>query len=187
MNAKLEQKQQKQDTRQRILASAGKAIREQGLQAPSVSSVMGAAGLTVGGFYAHFESKEALLLEALDEMLGTRMNQWFASLKAMPANERRQYAARGYLSRKHRDIAGDRCPMPMVLAELDHVDPRFKTLIADYLERWAAALGADDEPDSRSKALAAMVTMIGALTVARGLGASAFSDEILAAAKAAIR
>ena len=56
---------QKQETRRRIVESAAKAIRERGVEAPSVGEVMAGAGLTVGGFYAHFENKDALMIEAL--------------------------------------------------------------------------------------------------------------------------
>lgn len=178
---------QKSDTRRRILDSAAQAIREQGLQKPSVNDVMARAGLTVGGFYAHFDSKEALQLEALQSMLQGRMDEWLGGIPPCDAPERRQLAARGYLSRKHRDLAADRCPMPAVLGELDRVDPRFRAMIGEYIERWALALTDSDEPDGRRKALGAVATLVGALTLARALGPTAFSDELLAAAKAAVR
>ena len=177
---------QKLETRQRILASAKDQIRERGLQKASVGEVMAGAGLTVGGFYAHFDSKDALLLEALDEMLRGRMGDWLAMLPPVPAPERRKLAARAYLSRKHRDMVNERCPMPSVMGELDRVDARFRALIADFIERWALALTDADEPDGRAKALAAVTSMVGALTLARALGPTPFSDELLAAAKAAI-
>lgn len=177
---------QKLETRQRILASARDSIREHGLQKASVGEIMAGAGLTVGGFYAHFESKEALQLEALDQMLRGRMDMWLEVLRSVPAPERRQLAARGYLSRKHRDMNTERCPMPSVMGELDRVYPRFRALVADFIERWAAALTDPDETDGRAKSLAAVATMVGALTLARALGPTPFSDELLASAKATI-
>lgn len=179
--------EQKAHTRTRIVDAAARAIRERGLAKPSVNEVMADAGLTVGGFYAHFDSKDALLLEALRTMFGARMREWLAKLPDGPADVRRQQAARGYLSRKHRDDAAQRCPMPVILGELDRADPRIRALIESYLGEWADALTTRDEPDGRQKALAALATMVGALTLSRALGQTRFSDELLAAAKAAIR
>jgi TetR/AcrR family transcriptional regulator, transcriptional repressor for nem operon len=179
--------QQKQETRTRIIDAAARAIRERGLAKPSVNEVMADAGLTVGGFYAHFDSKDALLLEALRTMFGERMRDWLAQLPDGPPDVRRQQAARGYLSRKHRDTGAERCPMPVILGELDRADPRIRALIETYLGEWADALTTATEPDGRQKALAALATMVGALTLSRALGQSRFSDELLAAAKAAIR
>jgi len=179
--------QQKTETRTRILDAAARAIRERGLAKPSVNEVMADAGLTVGGFYAHFDSKDTLLLEALRSMFGARMQDWLARLPDGPPEVRRQQAARGYLSRKHRDTGAERCPMPAILGELDRADPRIRALIETYLGQWADALTTKTEPEGRQKALAALATMVGALTMSRALGQSRFSDELLAAAKAAIR
>lgn len=62
----------KTQTRARILGAATQALLERGAVEPSVGEVMGAAGLTVGGFYAHFQSKDALMLEAFEQLLGKR-------------------------------------------------------------------------------------------------------------------
>jgi TetR/AcrR family transcriptional regulator, transcriptional repressor for nem operon len=176
----------KLDTRRRIVASAGRAIREQGLQKPSVNEVMAGAGLTVGGFYAHFDNKDALFLESLDGMLRDRLQGWLEQIPDVPAVERRKLAARGYLSRRHRNEASERCPMPMVLGELDRVDPRFREVMAEHVQRWTQALTDAADPQDRARALAAVATMVGALSLARALGTTEFSDELLAAAKAAI-
>lgn len=179
--------EQKQETRRRIVESAAKAIRERGLETPSVGEVMAGAGLTVGGFYAHFENKDALMIEALRAMVTQRLEETRRQLAGMPAPERRAMSARYYLSRKHRDGEIVHCPLPAVLGELGQLDPRFRELTADHLGAWADALRDDAEPEGRSKALAAISTMVGALTIARALGNSPFSDEVLAAAKTAIR
>jgi TetR/AcrR family transcriptional regulator, transcriptional repressor for nem operon len=184
MSARVAQKAQ---TRTRIVDAAARAIRERGLAKPSVNEVMAEAGLTVGGFYAHFDSKDALLLEALRTMFDRRMQDWLAQLPDGPPEVRRQQAARGYLSRKHRDVGAERCPMPVILGELDRADPRIRALIETYLGEWADALTTPGEMDGRAKALAALATMVGALTLSRALGPTPFSDELLAAAKAAVR
>jgi TetR/AcrR family transcriptional repressor of nem operon len=185
-DAAMARAESKLDTRRRIVASAGRAIREQGLQKPSVNEVMAGAGLTVGGFYAHFDNKDALFLESLDSMLRGRLNEWLQQLPEVAASERRQLAARGYLSRKHRNQASERCPMPMILGEMDRVDPRFRDVLAEHVQRWTLALTDSADPQDRARALTAVATMVGALSLARALGPTEFSDELLTAAKAAI-
>ena len=177
---------QKQETRRRIVDAAAEAIREQGLIGPSVSGVMGNAGLTVGGFYAHFENRDALMLEALSRMMAEHLDDLMAIAPSTSAPERRQLAARYYLSRKHRDGEFARCPLPATLSEFGQLDPRYREALAAHLERWVAAFSEAGSPASRSEGLAAIATLVGALALSRALGATAFSDELLAAAKAEI-
>jgi AcrR family transcriptional regulator len=179
--------EQKQQTRERILDAARKAIRARGLARPSVGAVMGDAGLTVGGFYAHFGSKDALMLEALDELLAERRDFWFSHVPDGPLPERRAAAARAYLSRKHRDAAVEGCPLPAILAEIAQQGPEFRALIAHHIETAGAAMSARGDKDSRRTALADLSARVGALTIARALGATSLSDEILSATKGAIR
>ena len=115
---------QKQETRRRIVEAATEAIREQGLIAPSVSGVMGEAGLTVGGFYAHFENRDALMLEALSRLMAEHLDALTSLAPSTTAPERRELAARYYLSRKHRDGEFARCPLPTTLSEFAQLDPR---------------------------------------------------------------
>ena len=178
--------ERKQETRERILASAASSLRQKGIAAPSVGEVMAGAGLTVGGFYAHFDNKDALLLETLEQLTATHLREWLASLPGESAEERRQLCARGYLSRKHRDGGLIHCPLPRLLGELERVDPRYRELIARHLDDWARALAEDASPDERRRALGAIATMVGGLALARAFGPTPFSDEILAAAKSAI-
>lgn len=178
---------QKQETHRRIVAAAARSIRERGLEAPSVSQVMADAGLTVGGFYAHFDSRDSLIAQALGVMLEEQIERWLELLPDLPPAERRQVAARGYLSRKHRDTGAERCPIPAIASEIDRADPRIRAVVIEHLDQWVDSLTAPEEPDGRRHALAAISTMVGALTLARALGPTPLSDELLAAAKAAIR
>ena len=73
------------------------------------------------------------------------------------------------------------------MGELNHLDPRYRDVLIDHLQAWVDALRDESEPEGRAKALAAISTMVGALTIARALGQTPFSDEVLAAAKSAIR
>ena len=100
----------KVQTRERILAAATAALIQRGPADPSVGEVMGAAGLTVGGFYAHFESKDALMLEAFRQLLGRRRSLLKQLDEDLSPLERRALVAAFYLSRKHRDSQDDGCP-----------------------------------------------------------------------------
>ncbi|HWT17261.1 MAG TPA: TetR/AcrR family transcriptional regulator [Patescibacteria group bacterium] len=182
-------REQKQETRARILASAAEALRSRGLAASSVAEVMAGAGLTVGGFYAHFDNKDALMLEALDRVFAQRRELLFGLIQpGTPAAQRKQ-AARAYLSRQHRDMDEHCCPLPAILSELPKQPQAFRASLETHLTSLLKAMvaGEPDRDAARQTALADLAMMIGALSLARALGPTPFSDELLAASKAAIR
>jgi AcrR family transcriptional regulator len=174
----------KQDTHRRILESAARAMRRDGLAAPSVASVMADAGLTVGGFYAHFDSREALMQSALEATLAMRLEEWARWLKGVPPHDRRRLAAKAYLSRRHRDADTERCPLPVIAGELERADPALRASLESFLDQWAACLSEPEDAAARPHALAAIATMVGAMALARALGPTSTSDELLAAARA---
>ena len=102
----------KSETRKRILAAAGRVLAERGPGDPAVAEVMAEAGLTVGGFYAHFASKDALMLEAFRQLLRVRRDRLAQVDQSLTGRERRVLLAAFYLSRRHRDDADERCPLP---------------------------------------------------------------------------
>ncbi|MFL1503806.1 TetR/AcrR family transcriptional regulator [Pseudomonas sp. O64] len=175
----------KAQTRERILRAASAALIQRGPAEPSVGEVMGAAGLTVGGFYAHFESKDALMLEAFTQLLARRR----ASVDDMDAQltgeERRGLVAAFYLSRKHRDSTDQACPIPATVGEMSRLPDEFRQALNEHTELMAAQLAAS--PEDTDKALADMALMIGGLALARALGPCELSDRVLRAAKSAVR
>ncbi|MCF5231314.1 MULTISPECIES: TetR/AcrR family transcriptional regulator [unclassified Pseudomonas] len=175
----------KAQTRERILQAASAALIQRGPAEPSVGEVMGAAGLTVGGFYAHFESKDALMLEAFTQLLARRR----ASIDDMDAQltgeERRSLVAAFYLSRKHRDSTDHACPIPATVGEMSRLPDEFRLALNEHTELMAAQLAAS--PEDTDKALADMALMIGGLALARALGSGELSDRVLRAAKSAVR
>ncbi|MCY1544944.1 hypothetical protein D9M68_808590 [compost metagenome] len=174
----------KAQTRERILSAAGCALLKHGPAEPSVGEVMGAAGLTVGGFYAHFESKDALMLEAFKQLLGQRRALVDQMDNDLPANERRALLAAFYLSRKHRDSTEQACPLPSSLSELSRMPEGFRTALSEHLELMVAQLAAS--PEEASGVLADIALMVGGLALARALGPCELSDRVLRAAKSAI-
>ncbi|NQD97016.1 TetR/AcrR family transcriptional regulator, partial [Pseudomonas sp. CrR25] len=135
----------KAQTRERILSAASAALIRCGPAEPSVGEVMGAAGLTVGGFYAHFESKDALMLEAFRQLLGQRRALLDQVDGSLPADERRALMAAFYLSRKHRDATEQACPLPSALSELARLPDGFRDALAEHVELMVAQLAGSPE------------------------------------------
>ncbi|MFT0869983.1 TetR/AcrR family transcriptional regulator [Pseudomonas sp. CAM1A] len=174
----------KSKTRERILDAARSALVQQGPAEPSVSQVMGAAGLTVGGFYAHFESKDELMLEAFSQLLAERRALLAQLDPALDGTERRALVAAFYLSRKHRDAEVQACPIPNALSEMQRLPDAFRDVLAEHIELMTAQMV--DRPEDIDKALADFALMVGGLAVARALGDGELSDRILRAAKSAV-
>lgn len=174
----------KAQTRERILQAASSALVQRGPAEPSVGEVMGAAGLTVGGFYAHFESKDALMLEAFSQLLAHRRGL-IADMDAdLTGEERRALVAAFYLSRKHRDSTEHACPIPASIGELGRLPEDFRKVLSEHIELMVAQLAAT--PEDTDKALADLALMVGGLALARALGEGDLSDRLLRAAKSAV-
>jgi AcrR family transcriptional regulator len=174
----------KAQTRERILGAASAALISRGPEQPSVSEIMGAAGLTVGGFYAHFESKEALMLEAFNQLLSQRRASVAQIDDQLPGHERRALLAAFYLSRRHRDATEQACPLPSTIGEVSRLPEPFQAMLAEHLELMVAQLAGT--PEEADKALADVALMVGGLALARALGTGDLSDRVLRAAKAAV-
>jgi TetR/AcrR family transcriptional repressor of nem operon len=184
MNARAEQKQR---SHEEILRSATRLFRSRGINAASVGEVMRGAGLTVGGFYAHFPSKEALLEEALRRALGSMRERLLAHIDETPAADRAALLLRRYLSRSHREDREDGCPLPAMMSELAAQGDSVRGTLASELEACALAF-APHLPDAcdappRERALALLCLMYGGLAVSRAVGAGPLSDEILRACR----
>jgi len=174
----------KAQTRERILQAASSALVQRGPAEPSVGEVMGAAGLTVGGFYAHFESKDALMLEAFTQLLAQRRGLIADMDSELTGEERRALVAAFYLSRKHRDSTEHACPIPASIGELGRLPDEFRKVLNEHVELMVAQLASS--PEDTDKALADMALMIGGLAMARALGPGELSDRLLRAAKSAV-
>ncbi|WP_018928105.1 TetR/AcrR family transcriptional regulator [Pseudomonas umsongensis] len=174
----------KAQTRERILKAASAALIQRGPAEPSVGEVMGAAGLTVGGFYAHFESKDALMLEAFKQLLSHRRDLIADMDAELTGEERRALVAAFYLSRKHRDSTEQACPVPASISELGRLPDEFRVALNEHIELLVAQLAAS--PEDIDKVLADIALMVGGLALARALGPGELSDRLLRAAKSAV-
>ncbi|KRP74925.1 TetR family transcriptional regulator [Pseudomonas paralactis] len=175
----------KAQTRERILQAASAALIQRGPAEPSVGEVMAAAGLTVGGFYAHFESKDALMLEAFSQLLAQRRASIDDLDTQLTGEERRALVAAFYLSRKHRDSTSQACPLPATVGEMGRLPDAFREVLGEHVELMIAQLA--DSPEDIDKALADLALMVGGLTLARALGSGELSDRVIRAAKSAVR
>ena len=171
------------ENRRRILDAAARLFRERGFENVTVAEVMSAAGLTHGGFYGHFDSKEALINAAMAHEQAARSD------RPKPENPARY--ADGYLGREHRDNIGTSCPFSSLGTEVARGSPEVRHTLTHYLGRWieqftAASAGATPQ-ERRQNAIAAVSTMVGGMMLARLVDDDPLSDEILAAARASIR
>jgi TetR/AcrR family transcriptional repressor of nem operon len=173
----------KANTRRRILQEAAKAIRTEGIERMSVASVMAAAGLTVGGFYAHFKSKDDLVAEAVTFMFEERYTTLFEPDEAGEPRAALSRFVQRYLSMRHRNSTVGGCPLPILAGEFphlpklarDHFSWGFERLTAT-LARFLEALGTQDAPATARMALA---EMMGALTLARVTRDEVEADALL--------
>jgi TetR/AcrR family transcriptional repressor of nem operon len=179
----------KQLTHERIVDAAARAIRRAGFDGVGVAEVMKEAGLTHGGFYAHFASRDALICEALERagQDGTeRVAQGRASRQARGASPLRAFVEQ-YLSEQHLAAAEQGCPVAALASEM----PRQTGAVAQAAaQRVRSLVGAVREvlPRGTTPAQAGAVTaqLVGALQLARALGDNAEGRALLAAARRAL-
>src|SRR5690349_4633464 len=167
---------QAQENRKRIVETAARLFRERGIAGVSVADVSAAAGLTHGGFYKQFESKEALVAEAIAYAFAEQ------AARLGDLGERRDFLET-YLSSRHRDDSGVGCPSAGFAGDVARAagGEAARRAYADGVTAYARMLGADGEPD-----LAAVSTMVGALILARATAGTEVSEQLLATARQAL-
>lgn len=176
-------------TRERILEAASRLFREHGIAAVGLAKIMAEADLTVGTFYTHFKSKEALVRESLLRALDQRHEALEQTLKGADL----EAVVRAYLSPEHRDTAGTGCPVASLASEVAR-HPRatrsaFTSHNAQTLEAvasWLSSRGGNEV--TRADAAALLGLLAGTLQIARATPDRAESDAMLeAGVRAAIR
>jgi TetR/AcrR family transcriptional regulator, transcriptional repressor for nem operon len=185
MNAKADQKSRTHET---ILESAARLLRANGIAGARVAEVMRGAGLTVGGFYAHFASKEALVDDALRLTAARMRERLFAGLDQKPEQDRAEVVLKRYLSTAHRDDREGGCPFPAVIGEVATTAPAHASVLAEQVDAFAAELHAflptNDELSKRHLAIGLFALMYGGLGLARALRGTDLSDEVIKACRA---
>ncbi len=133
-------RERKQTSRQRIVEAAARRMRARGVKGAGVSDVMRAAGLTHGGFYAHFPSKAELVAEAFSAAMQTNRARWFAGLDDADDATWLEQVVHRYLSRPHRDASAEGCPLPALSAEVSRESGVVRAAYETELRNSVAAL-----------------------------------------------
>ncbi|WP_179476068.1 TetR/AcrR family transcriptional regulator [Mycolicibacterium vinylchloridicum] len=175
----------KADTRRRIVETAGRRLKSDGIDGSGIAALMGDAGLTNGAFYAHFESKSDLVATVVAEQLAAQV----ALLEALPASpDAITSYVRAYLAPEHRDDAAGGCPSAALLDEIGRCDDAVQHAYNDGVQRileviaasMVAAYGAG--PDQAwERAVGVWTVMVATIQLARAVCDPALSDRILAA------
>lgn len=176
----------KEASHERILQAATRAIRRSGYAGTGVADIMREAGLTHGGFYAHFDSREAMLAEAADragaETVGT-LEEFAASA---PREEAYRTLLKTYLSRKHVELVETGCPVAALGSEMPRQAPDVRHAatrrIKDMIELVARYAPDGSSEAGRRRALTTTATMIGSLILSRAVDDPQLADDMLAAA-----
>ncbi len=184
-------KEEAEANRTRVLAAAARLFREKGVDGVGVADLMKEAGLTHGGFYNHFQSKEELAAAAFDAAFEAAIKRLEAKIaKAGPRGRRKALAhyIERYLARETRDNPGLSCPMATLGTDAERhgatLRQEFATGVRRYLDLFAQLIPATSRK-RRREAIATLSTLIGALTLARACAGADddLSNEVLDAVR----
>lgn len=169
-------KEHKQATRRRILETAGRRLKRDGIGRSGVATLMTDAGLTNGAFYAHFDSKEDLVASTVSDQLRAQREAF--------STQSLEEIVRGYLSPQHRDDTEGGCPSAALLDEIARSSDAVKRAYTDgqlaIIDDVAARLALDDPLSARAHTLSVFALMVGTLQVSRALADRQLADDVLA-------
>lgn len=177
----------KEASHERIVRAAARAIRRSGYDGTGVADIMKEAGLTHGAFYAHFDSREAMLAEAAD-CAGAEANAVAAKVvAAVPPEQSLRALVQVYLSKEHLTSIETGCPVSALGSEMPRQSPevrraatrRIKEMI-DLVARQSPDWG---QPGAHERALVTVATMVGTLMLARAVDDPALSDSLCSASQ----
>jgi TetR/AcrR family transcriptional regulator, transcriptional repressor for nem operon len=176
----------KEATHERIVEAAARAIRRSGYSGTGVADIMKDAGLTHGGFYAHFESREAMLAEAADRAGAESVATLERVAADAPPEKALQTLIRGYLSKEHLERPESGCPMAALGSEMPRQAPEVRRAatrrIKESIDLVARQLPTWGKPAAHEQALATLATMVGAMVLARAVDDPKLSDAFRSAA-----
>jgi TetR/AcrR family transcriptional repressor of nem operon len=178
-------KEKAAQNRQDILTAATRLFREHGIHATGVDAITKEAGLTHGGLYSQFGSKEAIAVEAIRFAVTRSKHLWQRVAERKPGTNAFRRIVEGYLSREHRDEPGQGCIIAALGADIARQPPRVREAFTKELQEAVellAQLIPSDNPSHRSDdAIAALSSMVGALILARAVNDEPLSNRILKA------
>ena len=173
--------------RARVVKTASHLFRERGFEGVGVADLMKAAGLTHGGFYAQFESKQHLMTEACEQALEESEQMWREALERAPKRPLAAIASH-YLSREHRDNPGVGCVVAALSIEAARQGPMVRAALTEATKRFIETLEqvvpGRSAKTRRRQALTSLATLVGAVVLARTVSQASLSEEILDAVHA---
>ncbi|WP_101674498.1 TetR/AcrR family transcriptional regulator [Alloalcanivorax mobilis] len=180
-------REQAAENRDRIVEVAARLFRERGFDGIGVAELMNNAGLTHGGFYGHFDSKEQLMAEACERAIDSTGQRWRKVIGSAQKPSMDALASR-YLSSRHRDHPGDGCVLAALAGEASRQSPpvrsAFTRSVGRFIDLLDSALAGRRAALRRRKAVAATAAMVGGLILARAVNDPTLSEEILHAVAA---
>jgi TetR/AcrR family transcriptional repressor of nem operon len=180
-------KRETAETRQRIVRVAAAEIRKKGIEGTGLADVMAAAGLTHGGFYRHFESKEGLVTEACSEAVDSSIERVRGHAAASGKDRGLDALVAEYLSTRHRDHPEGGCLLAALGSELTRCDDGTREAATGALLKLVDIVtthySKSQKYGARHRALVAVSTMIGALTMSRVVTDPRLSADILSQAR----
>lgn len=176
----------KEATHERIVDAAARAIRRSGYDGTSVAEIMKEAGLTHGGFYAHFPSREAMLAEAADRAGADTVAATTRAAAAAPPDQALQRMMSAYLSKEHVKDMERGCPVAALGSEMPRQVPEVRRAatrrIKEMIDVVARQLPDWGQPGAHERALVIVSAMAGTLLLARAVDDPKLSDALLASA-----
>lgn len=177
-------------SRERIVKSATNEFKQRGIVATGLADLMSAAGMTHGGFYRHFDSKEQLVTEACAVASSSMVDRLSLLTSQKPGRRALRALAEFYLSSEHRDNPGAGCPLAAIGSELARMDDETRTAVTESFKRWIEILKSqyeDTKPsEAKKRALVTASTMLGALTLSRIMTDRNLSQALLKSACEAV-
>jgi TetR/AcrR family transcriptional repressor of nem operon len=175
-------REQAEKNREHVVETAARVFRERGYDGIGVADLMKEAGLTHGGFYGNFKSKEQLMAEACAHAFKAAGERWQRVI-ARDGGRAMDSIADAYLSQRHVDQPGAGCTAAALGADIARLAPPVRAAMTAGVQAHVAQLAPllDDDPDpGRARAIADYAGMVGALVLARAVDDAALSTEILA-------
>ncbi|WP_074767367.1 TetR/AcrR family transcriptional regulator [Paraburkholderia fungorum] len=174
---------QKAESRQRVLETAARQIRENGIEALGVADCMRSAGLTHGAFYGHFDSRDALIVEALEYAVAQSRKRIAALGRTggLKAKEPLRAIAESFLSDRHIKNPGTGCALCALAGEARHASPEVRERLTAYVHSLASQIAQLLAGHSESAALGIVATIVGAVTLARAVDDKELARSILSA------
>lgn len=180
--------------REDVLNAASKLFLEYGIDGVSVPAVMAEAGLTHGGFYGHFDSKEALVAEACERAFAERRSIYDGIQERNGADKKaaRSEFIKRYTTKAHRDAIGLGCPAAAMCGDMAREAPKgqIRTAFAAgfnmMVERLTPLLSKKRKASAREDALAQIAMLVGAVVLSRATKGSPVSDEIMQSVRSAL-